>query len=131
MPGFEDYAEMTFKDAIFNANRAANESDVPPLHPQGDTKFISDEEYKKVVDGQLQRNLFPLGGKFRSFYGQFHVGNPDDVIKLEEVNNHCLQDGWILAREDWGRAPDGNMIIVIKCLIPLAPKKEAASQAVP
>lgn len=128
MPSWEDYSEKAFADAILHANRSANESDVPPLHPEGDVKYISDDEYKQSVDGQLKKSLFPLPGKFRSFYGQFHMGNPDDIVKLEEVNNHCLQDGWILAREDWARAPDGSMIIVIKCLIPLVDPKKTAAQ---
>jgi len=92
--------------------------DVPPLHP-GKRVEITDEEYEEALRKKQDPALLLGHTQLRSEYYQFSLDDPEQVTKLQNAVNNCLQKGWILAREEWHRTQEGNTIIAMKCLVPL------------
>lgn len=52
--------------------------------------------------------------QLKAKYDRFDMCDPDDIKRLEKVNNSILQDGWLLAREEWVRTKDGGTFVIVK-----------------
>lgn len=111
--GFEgDFAEVLKKA---NAPRPTRE--VPPLHPK--TVNISDEEMKEISDAKNSRQLFSNPKKkMRCEVGLFDLGDEEQRDAYQCMIDNCLQKGWLLARDDWQRTPEGGAFAAVKVLIP-------------
>ena len=112
--GFEkDFAEVMKK-----SHRQQPTREVPPLHPK--TISISDEEVEDSVNRKYSRNLFESTNtkKMRCEVGIFDLGNEEQKAEYQNMINNCLQKGWLLARDDWQRTPEGGAFAAVKVLIP-------------
>lgn len=106
-----------FADLMNKANVQKPTREVPPLHPN--TINISDEEMEKAANAKGTSSLFSTPKKkMRCEVGVYDLSDPEQQTKYQNLINNCLQKGWLLAREDWQRTPEGGAFAAVKVLIP-------------
>jgi len=110
--------EKDFADLMKSSSYSQPTRDVPPLHPG--TVTISEEEARESTGAKHDRNLFPntKAKKLRCQVGLFDLGDKIEREEYQTIINNCLQKGWLLARDEWQRTPEGGAFAAVKVLIP-------------
>lgn len=107
-----------FANIIQQANARRPTREVPPLHPNRVT--ISDKNMQEMADQKAGKNLFQGKKKMRCEIGVFNFDIPEQRTEYENMVTNCLQKGWIMARDDWQRTPEGGTFAAVKVLIPVS-----------
>ncbi len=109
--------EKDFMDVMQKTNAHRPTREVPPLHP---TVNISEEEARESANAKHDRSLFPNadGKKMRCEVGVYNLQDEKQRSEYQNMVNNCLQKGWLLARDDWQRTPEGGAFAAVKVLIP-------------
>ncbi len=113
-PGAAGDKSKDFVDAISEMNFGARDSpeEIPPLFPQPDR--IQDRPIGEEAPDPDRNMLKPKD--LTAKYARFDMAEPDDIRRLEQINNRILKEGWIMAREEWVHTKDGSTFVLVKYL---------------
>lgn len=113
-PGQGSDKSSDFVDVIQEANYGSRElpEEIPELFPVPDR--IQDRPIGEAAP-EPDRNLIKPR-QLKAKYDRFDMCDPDDIRRLEKINNSILQDGWLLAREEWVHTKDGGTFVIVKYL---------------
>lgn len=67
--------------------------------------------------------------KYSAHYGRFNIDRDSERLEIERVQNHILNDGWLLAREEWVTTDEGDTIVTLKWLQPGDDIRKAIAEA--
>lgn len=120
-PGQGADRSKDFIDVIQEMNSGSREApeEIPPLFPQPER--IKDRPSGEEAPEPDRDLIKPR--QLTAKYDRFDLGKPDDITRLEGVNNRILKDGWLLAREEWVHTKNGGTFVILKYL-ETAPKKK-------
>jgi hypothetical protein len=103
-----------FVEVIQTTNSGSRDfpEEIPPIFPQPER--IKD---RPIGEPAPDPNRDLLQKKdLTAKYARFNMGDPDDVRRLEDINNKVLKEGWMLAREEWVHTKDGKTFVLLKYL---------------
>ena len=109
-----------FVDALANMSALDNyKEEIPPIFPL----FKNDVKDREAPVDPLAPKEKELSRDFTAKYARFDLSTDSDRMELESVMGHVMKDGWMLAREEWVHAKDGNTFVILKYLIRNTPIK--------
>jgi hypothetical protein len=94
--------------------------EIPPLFPA----YKQDGRDLETVPDPLAPQAKAKRPDYEAHYKRFDLSADSDRLDLEEIMGHVMKDGWLMAREEWVHAKDGNTYVILKYLVR---KKEDAT----
>ncbi len=103
-----------FVDAIGEAAKKERVyEEIPPLFPT--QAMPADKPIDHMGKEDAQTLIIPTNYDAR--YQRFDMADDQHREELEEINNHILRDGWLMAREEWNHTKEGSTYSIIKYLV--------------